>query len=1294
MVAKKYDAFLSYKHGSILPFAQMLARSLRTYATGVFSRPRNIFRDEDHLLPDASLPEVIHRALENSIYLVLLASPEAARSPWVERELRIWCEDLGRMNRIVILLLDGSIEVDSSGATIDWERTNAIPPVLREYLADVPFFIDLRELRSERDLNERNPVFKAAVAKIVARFLGVDVHELIGYEIALYRRRIRIRNGGIAALATLTVISTFFGIYASKQRNEQEKATYAAFANSLSSQVRPDSTHGQDERNALLARQAYLFTERSGKPLSDSVNRALQTALSPDYFTTSRSVGPGFVSHLATGAGGRVLAAGGDFNRVRVWDERLPAGSMTLTLETGAQVSALAFDPQGRRLAVAVREDGSVRLWNLDGTGSTRLAATFMGSHGITSESLVFDAEGNRLAAGSTDGRVRIWKVAEPSGEPLILRHSETVVAARFVGDEVLTATQTGDIQAWSRDGVTMTRLHEHEGGPLEREPLGLPGVDISNSGRWVALSRFGETEARVYDLRNPSAAPVVLKSPADAITALAFAPTEDRIAAGTSSGDIVIWKPDAKDHVTTIGSGHGTGVTNIVFVDGPGIASAGQQDGQIRLRYLKPVAIISTTLKEVSQPRFSTTDDRILVVDRKSSRPAVRDLSDAVASSIGTGIPESPGCAWYTSKTGFVSMNFSEKTGALWPATAGAVPLRRFRFTEYGGERVDSVAVSDDGRLLAWIDRLDMSVWLVDFADPNPAAFSLRDRPIQKTIRFSIAADGSPTSVISSGTRDWWPPLAISADGKRIAVGVGDGSVRVWTVADRKAEPLVLTGFGGWPLSLAFSGDGGLLAVGGTDRTVGIWSFADRRNLATLRGHEGRVDAVAFAPNRRLLASGGTDRTVRLWDLAFKDPLPALLEESDPLDALEFSPSGQKLLVSEGTSAHVRTVAADALAEEVCRVVSRNLSLEEWRGLVGQDFEYERTCDNLPVHPSLLETAQTLATSGARDQANALVSHAVKIDPQHTAAWDSEVERAVANALLTKGEEVARTGDATAGAELMKKAISRGATLTSDPDTHARRLAAEGLLIQGEGLTRANKDPDRAMALLDRSIQMVPTAEAYGARAFVLAQRGETDEAIADYDRALSLDPSRWDVQAQRAQFLADKEDWSGALAGYSRALELIRAEQRQVGIISASSTGVADRGTLELLQTQRDERILLKGRAYVCLRMNDPTGAAADYSWILAENPKDAPALLGRATAYQMSGRCDKAIQDLTAALENGSDWHALMLRGKCFGDLGSYDKGLRDLEAAAALKPDDQEVQNLIRSYRQAASRGKSP
>jgi tetratricopeptide (TPR) repeat protein len=152
-----------------------------------------------------------------------------------------------------------------------------------------------------------------------------------------------------------------------------------------------------------------------------------------------------------------------------------------------------------------------------------------------------------------------------------------------------------------------------------------------------------------------------------------------------------------------------------------------------------------------------------------------------------------------------------------------------------------------------------------------------------------------------------------------------------------------------------------------------------------------------------------------------------------------------------------------------------------------------------------------------------------------------------------------------------------------------------EGLLIQGEGLTRA-KDADQAVALLDRSIQMAPTADAYAARALVLAKRGETDKAIADYERALSLASSRWDVHGQRAQVLAGKEDWSAALAGYRRALELIRAKQRQVGRIPASRTDVADGAQLALLETQGAERILLKGRAYVSLRMGDLTGATAD--------------------------------------------------------------------------------------------------
>jgi hypothetical protein len=59
---------------------------------------------------------------------------------------------------------------------------------------------------------------------------------------------------------------------------------------------------------------------------------------------------------------------------------------------------------------------------------------------------------------------------------------------------------------------------------------------------------------------------------------------------------------------------------------------------------------------------------------------------------------------------------------------------------------------------------------------------------------------------------------------------------------------------------------------------------------------------------------------------------------------AVAFSPDGQRLV-----------------SDSVCQKVWRNLTLEEWHKFVGIELPYERTCPNLPRHPSLFESAAKL---------------------------------------------------------------------------------------------------------------------------------------------------------------------------------------------------------------------------------------------------------------------------------------------------------------------------------------------
>jgi WD40 repeat protein len=449
----------------------------------------------------------------------------------------------------------------------------------------------------------------------------------------------------------------------------------------------------------------------------------------------------------------------------------------------------------------------------------------------------------------------------------------------------------------------------------LEGHESGVWSVAFSPDGQTLASGGFDNT-VHLWDLGDPTAAPVVLRGHEAGVLSLAFSSDGQTLASGSEDNTIRLWDVGEPTAAPVVLRGHEADVRLVAFSpDGQTLAS-GSDDRTIRLWDVgEPTAapvvlrghearVLSVSFSLDGQTLASGSDDRTIRLWDVGEPTAVPIVLSGHGNAVWS-VAFSPDGQTLASGSADGTIRFWD----VGEPTAVPIVLSGHE------DAVWSVAFSPDGQILA-SGSADRTIRLWDVGEPTavPIVLSGHERHVV-SVAFSpdgqILASGSwhtirlwdlgkPTAapVVLSGHRRSVRSVAFSPDGQTLASGSDDNTIWLWDVGDLTAAPIVLSGHEDSVLSVAFSPDGQSLASGSSDRTIRLWNVGDPTAAPViLSGHESSVLSVAFSPDGQTLASGSGDNTIQLWDLGRPTATPVVFNgHEDAVWSVAFSPDGKSL--------------------------------------------------------------------------------------------------------------------------------------------------------------------------------------------------------------------------------------------------------------------------------------------------------------------------------------------------------------------------------------------------------------
>jgi WD40 repeat protein len=830
---KRYRAFISYSRKDC-EWGVRLHRWLETYRVpiGVIAdidstrKLGRFFRDREEMPAASSIAAVVQDAIENCENLIVICSPNAAKSQWVEAEIRHF-RSTGRGDRVFAFIVDGLPN------SADPEK-ECFPPSFRNSaeagaMPVQPLGLDIREEGQDR-----------ACARLASGLLNISFDDLWQREARRRRQELQRARGMFAAGLALVALAIAGGYLAADNyvdASERRAALFAREANSLSDQ-------GEHAKAMLIA--------IAGDPAARA--GFLERLMRPDGFVSARA------ALVRATAENRLV-----FDRARFGDIRDEARS-----------SAISAD--GKLLLIGYNNLGP-EVWSLQ---DNRAVADFKlrGAQGDdlggTVTAVAFAPDNRHFLTGSDDAKVRLWTIENPEPQAVLEGHTGSIHSLGFSPDgaTIITASKDRSVRLWSADGKQQFVLRSdgisnaaalwRDGGSILAANGAAPRLWQLSNGRWTATD-FKAQGAMISSLAFANNASTFIASTEDNALRIyarmtgpwdtlrsgearmfAIASGSGYILAGDEAGVLHLWAaprrfsfdPDYRYWAAFRGRfrerfpAHGKAIRHIFVAADGGTMATSADDGVKVWRLDRSRRVFKMDAEFVAYSAdgrcalsFSTNEGAYVVWSTTTGDPIVRlqaQSSEIVAVALS-----------HNGQT--VATGSADGAIELWSIADGSIRSGPMTF----GYAVRSITFSQDDSHVGITGGNSSEIWSLD------GARKVADLPRASSVVFSpdganvaVAPDYSGLAIHSAATgielRDWRLEADVEGD-------------------DYFSHP-------------AYSRDGKMLAAGATDKLLRVWSPTDGKAIATFSGHEDHVSAAAFSPDGNYLVSGSIDGDVKLW--------------------------------------------------------------------------------------------------------------------------------------------------------------------------------------------------------------------------------------------------------------------------------------------------------------------------------------------------------------------------------------------------------------------------------------------